>query len=196
MTNRARHIVILAALCVLVAPAAAHASAQAVIKDCAQDGRLDHHYSNKDLVQARKQLPSDLNEYSDCSEVIGAAISGGGQGRGSGAGGGKGGGTGGPVASPSATASDHKALNSVAKGRHKPRVRVDGHNLKPGSNGLFHLSRAENGLPLPLLLALIAVAVLATGGVLFALRRRIPALSNLSLPRVSLSRVPFPRIRR
>src|SRR4051794_2040817 len=75
VTIRARHLVIcLATLVALAIPAIANASPQAVIRDCAEDGVLDHHYSNSDLQKAKKKLPSDLDEYSDCREVIGAAI--------------------------------------------------------------------------------------------------------------------------
>jgi hypothetical protein len=177
----------LLAACVLAMPATAHASYKDVIKDCADDGVLDHHYPTKDLVKAKKHLPSDLDEYSDCREVIGAAIGGP-------KGGHKGGGGGAPTAHKASPVSEAKALKEATSGR-KPKVRIGGRDLEPGSNGLFNLS-GSNGMPLPLLLALIAVGVLAAGGGLYALRRRIPALANISLPRLTLSRVPFPRLRR
>jgi hypothetical protein len=186
VTMRVRHLVLcLLAACVLAVPATAHASYQAVIQDCAEDGVLDHHYSQADLIKAKKHLPSDLNEYSDCAEVIGAAIGGPRQ---------KKGGGGGPPPPAHPAAHDAKALKR-ATGGGKPTVRVGGKKVEPGSNGLFNLA-GSNGLPLPLLLALIAVGLLATGGGLYALRRRIPALANIRLPRLPLSRVPFPRLRR
>jgi hypothetical protein len=187
MTMRIRHLVLcLIAACVLAVPATAHASYRAVIQDCAEDGVLDHHYSQQDLINARKHLPSDLDEYSDCREVIGAAI-GGPRKK-------KGGGGGGPPPPAHPAAHDAKALKRATSGG-KPSVRVGGRKVEPGSNGLFNLA-GSNGLPLPLLLALISVGLLATGGGLYALRRRIPALANIRLPRLSLSRVPFPRLRR
>ena len=54
---------------------------------------------------------------------------------------------------------------------------MGGETVKPGSNGLFDLASASNGLPTPLLVALIALAALALTGVLVALRRRVPALA-------------------
>jgi hypothetical protein len=180
-------VLCLLAACVLAVPATAHANYKKVIQDCAEDGVLDHHYPTKDLVKAKKHLPSDLDEYSDCREVIGAAIGGPGRPHKSGGGGG-----GAPTARPAAQ--DHKALAQATDGR-KPKVRIGNRTVEPGSNGLFNTS-GSNSLPLPLLLSLIAVGVLAAGGGLYALRRRIPALANLRLPRLPLSRVPFPRLRR
>jgi hypothetical protein len=197
VTIRARHLVIcLTALFALAIPATANASPQAVIRDCAEDGVLDHHYSNKDLQKAKQKLPSDLDEYSDCREVIGAAIGGGGgKGRASHGGGGGGGGKASTPHSQAAQAADQKALRNATKGKRRPEVTVGDQRVAPGKNGLFHLASAENGMPTALLLALIAVAILAAGGALWALRRRIPVLANISLPRPSLGRVPFPRRR-
>ena len=64
---------ILVLLIALAAPALAYASPDAVIRDCADDGDLDRTYSNSDLEQAEKNLPSDLDEYSDCRSVIAGA---------------------------------------------------------------------------------------------------------------------------
>ena len=48
-----------------------------MIADCARDGQLDRSYSNSELRRARDNLPADLDEYSDCRDVIAAAIKGG-----------------------------------------------------------------------------------------------------------------------
>jgi hypothetical protein len=168
-------------------PSAAQASASAVIRDCAQDGHLDGHYSNAELRQARDNLPSDLAEYSDCGDVIGAAITSGGSGGGHR-------GTGPPPAVRHHHARAHgatprKRVHAIKPGR--PRLDLGGRVIEPGKNGLFKPSSSTHRLPLPLLLALIAGGLMATVLGLMALRRRLPALSNLSLPRVS-----FPRLRR
>lgn len=192
---------ILVLLVALAAPAAALASPEAVIRDCAADGKLDHHYSNSDLDKAEKSLPSDLSEYSDCASVIAAAKT-----KGSDKGGGRhngppGGGATAKASEHAAQARDRAALDALTKNGHKPKLQVGGKTIEPGSNGLFNLASAANGLPLPLLLALIAMGVLAAGGGLYVLRRRVPALARLPLPRIpapriDLSRVPFPRFRR
>jgi hypothetical protein len=199
MTRVIQTLIVLVALCALAAPAA-QAGYQDVIKDCAQDGKLDKKYSDAELIKAKKNLPADVNEYSDCRDVIGAAIGGAGR---QGGGGGKGGGgngssdTGGPPAAQAARAQDKHDLAKFAHGATKPKVKVGGQTLTPGKNGLFSTASAQNGLPLPLLLALIAMAIVALGGGLYALRKRIPALAKVPLPRISLPRrVSFSRQRR
>jgi hypothetical protein len=199
MTRVIQTLIVLVALCALAVPAA-QAGYQDVIKDCAQDGKLDKKYSDAELIKAKKKLPADLNEYSDCRDVIGAAI--GGAGRpsgGGGSGGGSSGGaaTGGPPAAQAARAQDKNALAKIAHSARKPRVKVGDQTVAPGKNGLFSTASAENGLPLPLLLALIAMAIVALSGGLYALRKRIPALAKVPLPRISLPRrVSFSRQRR
>ena len=191
MTRVIKTLIVLVALCALAAPAA-QASYRDVIKDCAQDGKLDKKYSDAELIKAKKKLPADVNEYSDCREVIGAAIGGAGKHGGGGNGGGKGSGganTGGPPAAQAAGAQDKHDLNKIVHGAgHKPKVKVGDQLVTPGKNGLFSTASAENGLPLPLLLAIIAMAIVALGGGLYALRKRIPALAKIPLPRISLPR--------
>src|SRR3954453_2084645 len=57
----------------LTSPDVALASPQAVIRDCAQDGKLDQHYSLSDLKNAEKKLPTDVDEYTNCRDVINQA---------------------------------------------------------------------------------------------------------------------------
>lgn len=191
MTRVIKTLIVLVALCALAAPAA-QASYKSVIKDCAQDGKLDKKYSDADLIKAKKKLPSDLNEYSDCSDVIAAAIGGAGNHGGPGGGGAGGGGaaTGGPAAAQAAQQQDRNDLNKIVHGGGgpKPKVKIGDHTLTPGKNGLFNTASAENGLPLPLLLALIAMAIVALGGSVYVLRKRIPALARINLPRIPLPR--------
>ena len=59
---------------------------------------------------------------------------------------------------------------------------MGGETVKPGSNGLFDLASASNDLPMPLLVALIALAVLAVTGVLVALRAPHPAAGAGAAP--------------
>jgi hypothetical protein len=193
-----RHTLVLLALSLvaLALPALAHASPNAVIRDCADDGTLQGKYSNGDLRRAQQTLPADLDEYSDCREVIGAAITSGPGGKG----GKRGGQGGGPALSAAAKrraeARDRAALAAITRGDKRPELGIGGKTIKPGPNGLFDVPTASSGLPLPLILALIGVGLLATGGLLYVLRQRVAALARLSLPRISLPRVPLPRLRR
>src|SRR2546423_3512911 len=54
----------------LLAPASAHAGGAAVIRDCADDGRLQGHYNQRELRDALNSIPSDVDEYTDCRDVI------------------------------------------------------------------------------------------------------------------------------
>src|SRR3954470_1447041 len=88
----------------LTSPDVALASPQQVIRDCAQDGKLDRHYSLSDLKNAEKKLPTDVDEYTNCRDVINQAeVQGSGgndHGKAHGAGAGSGGSGGGGAASP------------------------------------------------------------------------------------------------
>lgn len=203
MTRVAYRLALAVALCALVLPAVAQASPSQVIRDCRYDGDLDRKYSNGDLRKAEDSLPADVDEYTDCREVIagavtkssGAGASGGGGDGGGGAG--AGGGTSGGAGGDAARAGDQAAVDKLARDRKRPRLDIGGHSVEPGDNGLFDVASASHGLPLPLLLALIVALLLAVGGALVALRRRIPALARIPLlSKISLPRVPTPRLRR
>ena len=187
---------ILVLLIALAAPALAYASPDAVIRDCADDGDLDRTYSNSDLEQAEKNLPSDLDEYSDCRSVIAGAKTSGSD-KGGGRTGGSAGGSPGPsaqVAEKNAQAQDRSELDALTNNGKKPKLEIGGRTVEPGSNGLFDLASASNGMPLPLLLALIAVALVAAGGAFLALRRRVPALARIPLPRLPAGRFDLSRV--
>jgi hypothetical protein len=92
-----RRTFLLTLLLVLLPAAAAHAGAAQVIRDCTDDGVLSGTYSQKELRTALANLPSDVDEYTNCRDVIRAAQLTGGSGSptgGSGSGGGTTGGTG------------------------------------------------------------------------------------------------------
>lgn len=206
MTRIAYTLALAVALCALVLPAVASASPSQVIRDCQTDGDLDRHYSNEDLRKAQNNLPSDVAEYSDCGEVIAAAVTAGsdksgnknnngGGGDDSGAAGATSGGAGGDK-KKAQKADDDAALNKLTKERKKPDLTVGGQSIQPGDNGLFNVASATNGMPLPLLLALIGAVLVAIFGGLLALRRRVPALGKLPLlSKISLPGVPTPRER-
>jgi hypothetical protein len=196
-----RHLMLLlAAVAVLLAPAGAVADPKQVIKDCGNDGTLNRKYSNSDLRKARDNLPTDLAEYSDCRDVIAAAITAGsdkGGGRGSpGQGvGGAGAADPGEQGARAADAAELQALTAeAAEGSNNPesapRVEVGDEPVEPGSNGLFDLSSASNELPVPLLIALICVGLLALAGGWMALRERVPALGRIPV----LNKIPTPRV--
>jgi hypothetical protein len=197
-----RNLLLLTLLGALALPALAQADPQ---RDCAGDGDLDKNYTNSQLRKALDDLDTGLDEYSNCREVIKAAIAsgsdkrsnGGGGGSGGGGGGSGGGGGGGGEVTPDeqqARANDNAELEALTgdSKEKEPEVIVGGEQVKPGSNGLFDLASASNDVPMPLLLTLIVIGLLAIAGGLVALRGRVPALGRLPLvskiPRVSLPR--------
>src|SRR4051812_22415643 len=94
-----RLLVTLTLLFALLPAAGALASGSAVIRDCTDAGRLEGHYSQHDLHQALSSIPTDVDEYTNCRDVIRrAALAGGG---GGGKGGAPGGGSGGTDAGSS-----------------------------------------------------------------------------------------------
>jgi hypothetical protein len=190
MIRALRQIVLVAALALLALPAGASASADAVIKDCARDGRLDKEYSNAELRRARNNLPADLDEYSDCRDVIASAIKGasaGGGGHGS-----PGIGATDPAGEAAAAAEDQADLAAAAQGGSPPTVDVGGTSLRPDSSGFFNLGDAANEVPLPLLLALLLLGSLALASGVGSLRERVPALARIPLlSKIPALRVPF-----
>jgi hypothetical protein len=183
-----RQLLLLSALALLLLPAGAQASA---LTDCTQDNDLDHTYSNSELQKALDNLPTDSDEYSNCREILAGAIH-----DGSDKGGGRPNNTGpngGPLSAKEQgkRAKDSQDLASLTgSDRQPPRVDVGGQSVQPGDDGLYDLASASNDLPVPLLVALIALGLLALTGALVALRTRIPALARLPL----LSKIPAPRV--
>jgi hypothetical protein len=183
------HLLTIGALTLLALPANAFASADQVIRDCARDGKLDHNYSNSELRKARNNLPSDLDEYSDCRDVIASAIKGGSN-RGLGAGS-PGVAATDPAGEAAAQTQDQNDLAAIATGKgEKPSVNVGGTKLQPDSSGFFNVGGAANEVPLPLLLALILLSLFALASALGAVRDRVPALASVPL----LSKIPTPRV--
>lgn len=215
MIRRATHslapVAIFVALALLL-PALAQASSADVIRDCAEDGVVDGDYSNAELREAGRRLPADLDEYSDCRAEIRSEIRNGpsagaasGPGLSGGAGGGDGGG--GAAGSSSGVGDDLSGSGSGAAGdgsssgsaaesaRQREMARADtesllgDRNVDPAAAGAFDDEGTANGLPLPVLLAIIALVLLAMAGALYTLRKRRPALVEGALRRV-------PRLRR
>jgi hypothetical protein len=183
-----RNLFVLGALALLAFPASAAANP---VGDCAADGDLDREYSNSELKNALDNIPAELDEYSNCREIISGAIR-----KGSDKGGGRpttgAGGSAVPVEEQDARVKDAGELEAITGNPEKnpPRVEVGGKTVEPGSNGLFDLASASNDLPVPLLVALIALGVLALTGGLVALRGRIPLLARIPL----VSKIPAPRV--
>ena len=174
----------LIAVLLLGLPAAAHASGSDVIRDCADDGKLDKQYSQKELQSAERNLPSDIDEYTDCRSVIRAALHGGS------------GSTGGPgpanaIVTPSgamaASQADVDALTAVQtssdKGKRHP-ISVGGETITPGNAGLagpLGGLAGSNGMPTSLVAAIAALLALAVVSAYLAAREKFPAVRRVAL---------------
>jgi hypothetical protein len=196
--RRTTFLALLAAL--LLVPTAQAAGPTEILRDCFDDGVLQGKYTSAELRNARAKMPTDIDEYSDCRDVLSRAIaatassSGGGNGSGStdpgtlgggtSAGGGTGGSAGGsgglpPEPTPDAaqilggpsTPQDAAAVAAAAENGDRP-VEVAGKPVSPGASRLAS-EVGRNGLPTSTVLVLALL-----GGVLLAallpslLRRR------------------------
>jgi hypothetical protein len=175
-----RTVLVCGALLVLLAPpAAAQQSIRIkILRECSQNGRLTGDYTAQQIRDARSNIPDDIDEYTDCRDVLtrallsraggdsnsggdgggntggGTATSGGSGGTGGDGSGG--GGDGGALLTPS-TDADRSALDTAGRSNQTP-IEVSGASVTPGSAGSLH-----NDLPTTLivLLALLGAAALA-----------------------------------
>ena len=183
MRMQLRTTLALIAVLLLGLPAAAHASAADVIRDCAQDGKLDKTYTQRELQDANSNLPSDIDEYTDCRSVIRAAMHGGS------------GNPGGPgPASAIITASgavagsqsDIKQLAALQKRLSKgkaPSVAIGGEDVTPGSSGLTGpLSglAASNGMPTSLAATIVVLLAFGVVAAYLAAREKFPAVQRVA----------------
>ena len=168
-----RRLLITAVLGCLLLPAAAWGSGDAVIKDCTDDGVIQGHYSQQDYKNALNNLPTDVDEYTDCRDVIKRAQTGGGTG-GPGAGG-TGGNTpagGDPLAT--ATPAEKAAIAAAqANGASKP-VEIGGKLVQPGQLGFGGLG-SPTTLPASLIAVLVALGIAAAAAGAMYVRNRVIA---------------------
>ena len=147
------------AVALLAAPTAASADGGRVIRDCTDNGRIEGHYSQSEYRDALAHMPSDVDEYTDCRDVIRRAqLAAARNGSGSG-------GTKPPATQPPAAGTDPLAGASpqeragvdraVAEAKSAP-VKIGHSVLRPGTLGT-RTSSAVSDIPTPLLIALILV---------------------------------------
>jgi hypothetical protein len=171
-----RRLLITAVLGCLLLPAAAWASGDAVIKDCTDDGVIQGHYSQKDYKDALNNLPTDVDEYTNCRDVIKRAQLGA-------TGGGRGGGTpggGAGVAPPgsdplaSASAAERAAVDAAGKAGAAKPIRIGGKLVQPGKLGFGGLG-SPTTLPGSLIAVLVAIGIAAAAAAATYVRNRVIA---------------------
>jgi hypothetical protein len=169
----------------LLAPAAyADSTTTKILRDCNDDGVLEGHYTPSEMRKARDSIPTDLQEYSDCADVLSRALAS--LTSSAGAPGGSAGGAapaatpaqqfsdtavGGRVAAPT-TPADHQALADAAAGGGQPVV-VDGRAVAPAADFSSHVGR--NSLPSTLIVVLVLLAGAVLAIVVPTVRRRVLA---------------------
>ena len=196
-----RFTTLLSALLIALAiPAIANASGDDVIRDCARDGDLDKDYSDEELEDAEQNMPSDIDQYSDCRDVIRQAQAGGrgadgtsdsGNTGGTSAGG-SGGGDGGSPYRGSVTGDD---VNGSAGGApsdiNELDVRKD--QAQSGTEPATSAELAagadagndDGGLPTAALVAIALLGIAAIGGGAYLLRDYLPSGLTSRLPGAS-----------
>jgi hypothetical protein len=163
-------------LAVLVgAPAAlADSTRTKILQEC-QDGRLTGDYTSRQIRDALNNIPDDIDQYSDCRDVLRNALlhqagnsgnngGGGGTGGGGTGGGGSGGNNGGGQPLTPSTDADRKALDAAATGGGQP-LQIAGRNVTPGE------AEVRNSLPTTLIVVLALLAAAAAGAVAPFVRR-------------------------
>jgi hypothetical protein len=163
-------------LTLLVAAPAAMAGTRAdIVADCFDDGKLDGNYTASQIRDARNNLPADVDQYSDCRDVLARALGGSGSSTVGGGGGGApgGGGVPGQPLKPNGP-EEQRALDAArAEGGDRP-VQVGDATIVPGASG-FQAGAARNDIPPTLLAALILLGVAAlAAAVPYTRRTAIP----------------------
>jgi hypothetical protein len=164
-------VAVLAALTVAAPPAIS--SPISVIRDCSEDGVLNGKYSPSELDGALDQLPSDLDEYTDCRAVIRRAQLG--------SAGGKHGAAKRPAvadrvdaASPP-TAGEQREIDK-ARGTDES-VRIGGTGVRPGESGApFKSAGFGTDLPTLVLVVLIGLGASMLAGATLGVKRGVSRL--------------------
>ncbi len=209
MFERVTHLTAPALLLVVLAlftAAPAMASPDDVVNDCADDGFVEtKRHSRKHLRQGRDRIPADLDAYSDCTSQInafldkpraGSAVNrdgfSGGDGAGGGGSGSASGGSGSAGSDGPLTGEEQRESAAVERKRRVARADTESlvgdRDVDPGTAGALEQADSANGISLPQLLVIIALALGLAAGAAAALRRRNPDLFA-----GALSRVPLPR---
>jgi hypothetical protein len=161
-------------------PAADAASTTQILRDCADDGVLQGSYSPSELRKARKNIPTDTDEYTDCRDVLARAAaaavsSSGGSGSGSGGSGGGGstGGSGQGLADPH-TPEGREIVGQAGTRGAPDALDIGGRPVVPGNAG-FASGAVRNGIPDTLIVVLVLLGTAALAASAPFVRRSVIA---------------------
>jgi hypothetical protein len=180
----------------LTAPVAGAATRAEILRDCETDGRIDGSYTPNQIRDARNNIPDDIDEYTDCRDILsratlGGSSSGGGGGQSGGgvpapsggstssAGGSGSGDSGGAAAAPAATPQappNPQEERELEQARVRPgeAQRIAGRQLVPGASVLT-AGGARNSIPAGLVAVLVLVGLTALVGAGVQVRKRVIA---------------------
>ena len=145
-----------------------------ILREC-QSGRITGSYTPKQLRDARKHIPTDIDEYSDCRDVLAqAALTGRG---GAGGGGSAASNAPGGVVPDSGrsplTASDPGETAALDSARlQSDKQSIGDQSLIPGATG-FAATAEHHGLPTPVLVVLLLLGLCASAATFASVRRRV-----------------------
>ena len=183
-------------LLALALPSAALAQGEDVIRDCAQDGDLDGNYTQDELDEAYDNMPSDIDEYSNCREVIekarerndaggnndaGSDPADGGSGDGGAGAGGSGDDASGDFGGSGNDREELREREENAGSDDAPEGAVAGENLS-NSGGSLGSDDDSGGMPAALILALVLLALAGIGGLMYLFRDELPESIASRLP--------------
>ena len=187
--NRLAYIAAALLVALLAVPSFAHAArGDEVIADCHEDGHIDGNYSQDDYQEAQDELPSDIDQYGSCRDVIAQAQADGSRGSGSGGTGGQSrrGGSPKPFEGDPALQTESGAYapsQDDKKAYERTRSEAAAGGSLPGglsipAVGDFKPAGADTAIPLPVLLALISVGLLIAATTALVARKRLPDIAS------------------
>jgi hypothetical protein len=157
----------------LAVPTASAGVREKILREC-QDGRISGNYTPAQLRDARKHIPTDIDEYSDCRDVLAQAAL---TGRGGSSGGEGTNAPGGvrPDDGQSFTPSDPTENAELNDARLKNDAQSIGEqSVIPGAAG-FAAHAERHGLPPTVLAVLILLGLCASAATFASVRRRVLA---------------------
>jgi hypothetical protein len=166
----------LSGLILLLAAVPANAGVrEQILREC-QNGRITGNYTPKQLRDARKHIPTDIDEYSDCRDVLAQAALTGRGGAGGGGGSAASNAPGGVVPNSGRsplTASDPGETAALDSARlQSNKQSVGDQTLIPGATG-FAATAERHGLPTPVLVVLLLLGLCASAATFASVRRRV-----------------------
>ena len=159
----------------LAVPTASAGVREKILREC-QEGSITGDYTPGQLRDARKHIPTDIDEYSDCRDVLAQAAL---TGRGGSTNGGVGSNAPGGVVPQNGrsplTAADPGETAALDDARLKSdKVTIGDQSIVPGAAG-FAANAERHGLPTAVLVVLILLGLCASAATFASVRRRVLA---------------------